>query len=102
MNVDRPGRSLEEQRLELLTTETLRRTKQGFHGLDHHGVPGEHAGDVAGARHVEYVWDVEEGEGRTVQPHLGEEGGQQAVQLQPAGQVGGRPAGATANKLWGC
>ena len=59
--------------------------------------------DLAGLlKSNEDVWDVEEGEGRAVQPHLGEEGGKQAVQLQPAGQVGGRPAGATANKLWGC
>ena len=50
---DLPGRSLKQQSLQLLPTERLGGAEEAVHALDHRGLEGEKAGDVAGPLQVE-------------------------------------------------
>ena len=61
-----------------------------YPSLDYSSVSGEHGGDIASSRHVEYIGYVEQDEGGVVLAKLGEEVLQDEVELQSAGEVGGR------------
>ena len=54
---------------------------------------GEHGGDITGPLQVEDWRDVDQGEAGVVQTETVEETGQDLLQLQPAGEVGGWPVG---------